>query len=609
MCGIIGYVGSQDARDILLDSLELLEYRGYDSAGIALADADSVHVYKCAGRVADLREKCKEGVPHSTCGIGHTRWATHGGVSDRNAHPHQVGQVALVHNGIIENYRDLIRKFDLKDQLVSETDTEVVAAVLDHYYRKVSDPAEAIRRTVLQLKGTFALVVIFDDKKDEIYCVRNVSPIVMTEFDGNIMLASDVTALGGYTNRYFVLPELCIATCSGGEITLTDLAGEKEVEPEYITVDWELNKAGKNGYPFYMEKEIMEQPDAILNTITPHMKDGLSDFTAEGIPDEIFTDCDRVCIIACGTAMHAGLVAQTLVQSILRMHIDVEYASEFMYSNPVLDEKTLVIAISQSGETIDTLSALRFARSNGAKSIAIVNVRGSSIAQESDYVIYTNAGPEIAVASTKAYTTQLSILYLIVGRMARLKGIYSVEETKAFLGNLTRVPEIMKEVLDRKVEIHKIARKILNAKNVFMIGRGLDYSILLEGSLKLKEVSYIHCEAYASGELKHGTIALITEETPVVAVVTQEKICTKELSNVKEVRSRGAGVILFVKQSLADQVPADEQENIFVLPDMADPYMVMPASVALQLLAYYVSQDKGFDVDKPRNLAKVVTVE
>ncbi|MCR5033099.1 MAG: glutamine--fructose-6-phosphate transaminase (isomerizing) [Lachnospiraceae bacterium] len=609
MCGIIGYVGSQDAKDILLDSLELLEYRGYDSAGIALADPEGVHVYKRAGRVQDLRELCKEGVPASTCGIGHTRWATHGGVSDRNAHPHQKGQVALVHNGIIENYRDLIRKFNLEDQLVSETDTEVVAAVLDHYYRKVQDPAEAIRRTVLQLKGTFALVVIFDDKKDEIYCVRNVSPIVMTTFDGNIMLASDVTALGGYTNRYFVLPELCIATCAGGEISLTDLAGEKEVEPEYITVDWELNRAGKNGYPFYMEKEIMEQPEAIAKTVEPHMTDGLSDFTAEGIPDEIFTGCDRVCIIACGTAMHAGLVAQALVQSILRMHIDVEYASEFMYSNPVLDEKTLVIAISQSGETIDTLSALRYARSNGAKSIAIVNVRGSSIAQESDYVIYTNAGPEIAVASTKAYTTQLSILYLIVARMARLKGIYTPEETRAFLSNLTKVPEVMKQVLDKKVEIHKIARKILNAKNVFMIGRGLDYSILLEGSLKLKEVSYIHCEAYASGELKHGTIALITEETPVVAVVTQEKIFAKELSNVKEVRSRGASVILFVKESLASQIPEDEQENIFVLPDMADAFMVMPASVALQLLAYYVSQDKGFDVDKPRNLAKVVTVE
>ncbi|MCR4588596.1 MAG: glutamine--fructose-6-phosphate transaminase (isomerizing) [Lachnospiraceae bacterium] len=609
MCGIIGYVGSQDAKDILLDSLELLEYRGYDSAGIALADADSVHVYKCAGRVADLRAKCSEGVPASNCGIGHTRWATHGGVTDQNAHPHQQGQVVLVHNGIIENYRDLIRKFNLEDKLVSETDTEVVAAVLNHYYNKVKDPAEAIRRTVLQLKGTFALVVIFDDKKDEIYCVRNVSPIVMTAFDGNIMLASDVTALGGYTNRYFVLPELCIATCSNGEISLTDLAGEKEVEPEYITVDWELNKAGKNGYPFYMEKEIMEQPEAIRKTVEPHLKDGLSDFTAEGIPDSIFTDCDHVCIIACGTAMHAGLVAQTLVQSILRMHIDVEYASEFMYSNPVLDEKTLVIAISQSGETIDTLSALRYARSNGAKSIAICNVRGSSIARESDYVIYTNAGPEIAVASTKAYTTQLAILYLIVARMTRLRGVYTAEETRAFLSNLTRVPEVMQKVLDQRVEIHKIARKILNARHVFMIGRGLDFSILLEGSLKLKEVSYIHCEAYASGELKHGTIALITEETPVVAVVTQDKICSKELSNVKEVRSRGAGVILFVKESLASQIPADEQENVFVLPDMADPFMVMPASVALQLLAYYVSQDKGFDVDKPRNLAKVVTVE
>lgn len=606
MCGIIGYTGSEDVREVLLDALELLEYRGYDSAGIALRDEESgkTEVRKCAGRVSDLRAICASEKVVSQCGIGHTRWATHGGVNDCNAHPHQVGKVTLVHNGIIENYRELIADYDLADTLKSETDSEVVAALLNRFYE--GNPEEAIKKTVSKLKGTFALVILFEDQKDVIYSTRNVSPIVATICKEGAMLASDLTALCRFTNRYFVVPEYHILKLSADKLTLTDFDGN-EMLPKYLTVDWELNSAGKNGYPFYMEKEIMEQPEAIENTIRNRIVGGMPDFTADGVPDTLFTECEHICIVACGTAMHAGLVAQALVKSILHMHIEVQMASEFMYSDPVIDEKTLVIAVSQSGETIDTLEAMKYAKNRGAKCLAIINVKGSSIARESDYVLYTNAGPEIAVASTKAYTTQLAVFYLIVARMAHSRGVFDDAQTQSFVRELQRTPEVMKKVLERRRDIHVVAKKVLGAKDLFMIGRGLDYSILLEGSLKLKEVSYIHSEAYASGELKHGPIALITQDTPVVATVTQEKLMSKELSNIKEVKSRGADVVVFIKESIAGDL-AKEYE-IFTLPDMQDEFMVLPASVALQLLAYYVSSDKGFDVDKPRNLAKVVTVE
>lgn len=606
MCGIIGYTGSEDVREVLLDALELLEYRGYDSAGIALRDEESgkTEVRKCAGRVSDLRAICASEKVVSQCGIGHTRWATHGGVNDCNAHPHQVGKVTLVHNGIIENYRELIADYDLADTLKSETDSEVVAALLNRFYE--GNPEEAIKKTVSKLKGTFALVILFEDQKDVIYSTRNVSPIVATICKEGAMLASDLTALCRFTNRYFVVPEYHILKLSADKLTLTDFDGN-EVLPKYLTVDWELNSAGKNGYPFYMEKEIMEQPEAIENTIRNRIVGGMPDFTADGVPDTLFTECEHICIVACGTAMHAGLVAQALVKSILHMHIEVQMASEFMYSDPVIDEKTLVIAVSQSGETIDTLEAMKYAKNRGAKCLAIINVKGSSIARESDYVLYTNAGPEIAVASTKAYTTQLAVFYLIVARMAHSRGVFDDAQTQSFVRELQRTPEVMKKVLERRRDIQVVAKKVLGAKDLFMIGRGLDYSILLEGSLKLKEVSYIHSEAYASGELKHGPIALITQDTPVVATVTQEKLMSKELSNIKEVKSRGADVVVFIKESIVGDL-AKEYE-IFTLPDMQDEFMVLPASVALQLLAYYVSSDKGFDVDKPRNLAKVVTVE
>ena len=605
MCGIIGYTGKDDAKEIMLDALELLEYRGYDSAGIALLNENGTQIVKRAGRVKDLRNLCKEKKPVGCCGIGHTRWATHGGVCDENAHPHRFGRITLIHNGIIENYRELTEKYALERKLASETAREVVAAVLEHFYE--GDPYSAIRKTVLKLKGTFALAIMFDDQPGKIYAVRNVSPIVAAVTEDGAILSSDVAAIVPFTTDYFVVPEFHVICLSTDGIEMFDLSGDK-AEIDWLKVDWDVSRSGKGGYPFYMEKEIMEQPQVIKETILPRIRDGKPDFGKEGIPDEILRDCKRICVIACGTAMHAGLVGKSLIQAMIGIHVDVVMASEFMYNDPVVDKDTLVIAISQSGETIDTLEALKFARKCGSPSISIVNVKGASIARASEYVIYTNAGPEIAVASTKAYTTQLAVLYLITARMAVARKLWSDEQLTAFIDELCRVPEVMEAVLAKKEEIHRLTGTILNAKDVFMIGRGLDYSILLEGSLKLKEISYIHSEAYASGELKHGTIALITEDTPVIAVVTQEKLKSKEFSNIREVQSRGARVLLLLKEN-EELEESGQWSSVFRLPVMEDPFMVMPASVALQLIAYYVSLDKGLDVDKPRNLAKVVTVE
>lgn len=591
----------------MLDALELLEYRGYDSAGIALLDEKEggTKVAKCAGRVKDLRSLCAQKDVSGTCGIGHTRWATHGGVCDANAHPHRFGKVTVIHNGIIENYRQLIDKYELEGKLCSQTDSEVAAAVLSRFYQ--GDPYAAIRKTVLKLKGTFAFAVLFEDIPGKIFAVRNVSPIVAASTEDGAILSSDVAAIVPFTTQYFVVPELHVVCLSRDGIEMYDLSGDR-AGIEWMTVDWDISRSDKGGYPFYMEKEIMEQPRVIEETVLPRVKDGKPDFSAEGIGDDMLAQCKRICVIACGTAMHAGLVGKSLIQAMIGIHVDVVMASEFMYNDPVVDGETLVIAISQSGETIDTLEALKFARKCGSPSISIVNVKGASIARASEYVIYTHAGPEIAVASTKAYTTQLAVLYLLTARMAIARGLWDEDKTKRYMAELLRVPQVMEEVLARKEEIHHIADTMLNARDVFMIGRGLDYSILLEGSLKLKEVSYIHSEAYASGELKHGTIALITSETPVIAVVTQEKLKSKELSNIKEVQSRGAKVILLIK---GGEVLEQEKiwSRIFRLPVMEDEFMVMPASIVLQLIAYFVSLDKGLDVDKPRNLAKVVTVE
>ena len=605
MCGIVGYTGKQSVAKQILDALELLEYRGYDSAGMAIVDETNgqVQIRKRAGRVADLEKAWKANPVNGICGIGHTRWATHGGVSDVNAHPHRAGRITLVHNGIIENYEELKDHFGLADELISDTDSEVVAAVLNRFY--TGDPHEALFQTVKCLKGTFALVVIFDDIPDVIFAIRNVSPIVAAYREDGTMLASDVAALGGQATSYSS-SEYHVVELHTDDIRVYNMKNEL-CEAEFLDIDWDTTRAGKGNYPFYMEKEIMEQPEAIKATLAPRYVDGRISLEADGVPDDVLKNCERVCVVACGTAMHAGLVAQSLIRSILRMHMDVEYASEFMYMDPVIDDKTLVLAISQSGETIDTLEALKYARSQGAKSIAVINVKGSSIARESDYVMYTYAGPEIAVASTKAYTTQMAALFALIGRMAVVRGAFNEEQEKAFVDALMQAPDAIQQVLDRKEEMHHIARGLLEAKDAFMLGRGLDYAILLEGALKLKEVSYIHTEAYASGELKHGTIALITEKTPVVALVTQERVRDKELSNIREVQSRGASVVILVKDGI-DLADAD-YTHVFTLPAMDDVAMAFPASAALQLLAYYVSMDRGLDVDKPRNLAKVVTVE
>ena len=613
MCGIIGYTGHRDVQEVILKALETLEYRGYDSAGMALMCEDGqLQVTKCAGKVAKLKTVCDRqnagnGKKKAFSGIGHTRWATHGGVTNENAHPHTCGKVTLVHNGIIENFQELTATYELEEKLISQTDTEVVAALLDLFYE--GDPKAAIRKTVSLLKGTFALGILFADIPDTIFAIRNVSPIIagVGKDGGEAFLASDVTALSEYVSEYFVVPEYTLTIVEPGKITLLD-GEDKKVEPDFLQVDWKLGGNGKDGYEFFMEKEIAEQPEVIRETIQCRCKDGMPDLGIDHIPDWLLDKYEKITIIGCGTAMHAGLVAKKLMQSLLGIPVTVEISSEFIYDEPVVDDRTLVIAISQSGETIDTLEALRYARRKGAGNLSIVNVKGSTIARESEYVLYTNAGPEIAVASTKAYTTQLTALYMIACRMAYVRGVYDADQARKFVSELMTVPECIKRVIADKKTMRDIAHDIMDAEDVFMIGRGLDYTALLEGSLKLKEISYIHSEAYASGELKHGTIALVTDKTPVITLMTQSAVLSKERSNAIEVMARGAKVIVFTKEDTEFENP-EQWESIYRLPSLRDELMVFPAVVALQLVAFYVSRDKGLDVDKPRNLAKVVTVE
>lgn len=605
MCGIIGFIG-KDALNTILNGLELLEYRGYDSAGLAVRNNQSgeVNIYKCEGRVKDLRERVPDNAESFSVGIGHTRWATHGGVCDTNAHPHKSGKVTLVHNGIIENYAELAKEYELTEQLVSETDTEVVAALLQKFYE--GDPHEAIRKTVERLKGTYALVIMFEDIPETIFAIRNVSPIVVTDDGEQMVLASDPAAIYDFSKKYFVLEEGCILRATKENIVITDLSGE-EIQPEYQTVDWDVSSVGKQGYPFYMEKEIYEQPEAIQRILDNYTADGKIDFGVDAIPDSVLGSFKRICIVACGTALHAGMIGQSLFRKWTNVPVDVEMASEFIYSDMTLDEDTLFIAVSQSGETIDTMEAANKAKAEGATCLAILNVRGSSISRISDYTLYTDAGPEIAVASTKAYTTQSLIFYLLALKTAHIRGCQKETEIKEAVKSLQKVPSAMSQVLDRKNEIHLLAKEVVTAPDVFMIGRGMDYQALLEGTLKLKEISYIHAEAYAAGELKHGTIALITEGTPVIAGATQHKMLAKTLSNVKEIKARGANVVLLTSEELVSEIP--DEYHVIGLPNLLDEYMLFPEIVALQLYAYFVSSDKGLDVDKPRNLAKVVTVE
>lgn len=606
MCGIIGFIGN-DALNGILNGLELLEYRGYDSAGFAIRRAGESlpEIHKCQGRVKDLREISPKTGDY-TCGIGHTRWATHGGVSDTNAHPHRVGKVTLVHNGIVENYKELSEEYEVEDQLVSETDTEVVAALLNKFYK--GDPNEAIRRTVKKLKGTYALVVMFDDIPDTIYATRNVSPIVVAKNEELTILASDPAALYEYSKEFFVLDEKCILKATKAQVSVVDFNGQ-EVQPKMQVVDWDAGNTGKQGYAYYMEKEINEQPEALKRILTNYLVDGSIDLGYEGAVDKMLTSFNRVCIVACGTALHAGMMGAHLFRKWLGIPVETEMASEFIYSDTVLDKDTLFIAVSQSGETIDTMEALKKAKKEGAACLAVLNVRGSSISRIADYTLYTDAGPEIAVASTKAYTTQLMIFYLLVLRCASLRGRMTEADLEHALENLRRVPDAITQVIAIKDDIHRQAKEVIMASDLFMIGRGMDYLVLLEGALKLKEISYIHSEAYAAGELKHGPIALITDGTPVIAAATQTKLISKELSNVKEIKARGANVVLLTKEELKADFAQSDEYHVIGLQNLDDEYMSFPEIVALQLYSYYVSADKGLDVDKPRNLAKVVTVE
>ena len=605
MCGIIGYCGPLDAQTVLLDGLTQLEYRGYDSAGIALFDENSkIHFIKKVGKVAALRKVCEENPVVSHCGIGHTRWATHGGVTSENAHPHVAGKVTMIHNGIIENYHALTEKYHLEGKLHSQTDTEVAAATLNEIYN--GDPIPSIRKFLNQLEGSYAFCIMFEDRPGEIYAVRNVSPLVAAYTASGAMIASDLTALLPYSKKYFVVPEGKIVQLTAYHADLYELDGTK-TEPEILEASWNTDAAMKNGFPHFMMKEIHEQPEVLKKTILPRLTKGLPDLTDEKIPDELLKRITNIRVIACGTAMHAGMVARALIEPRLRIPVTVSIASEFRYEEPLIDDSTLTIVISQSGETIDTLAAMRLAQSYHAPVLAIVNVKGSTIARESDYVLYTHAGPEIAVASTKAYSVQLAALYLIYCRMALVRGVYSPKQAEDFMKELLDAIPAMEAMISRRDEIKNIVTHIISKNDAFFIGRGLDYAFSLEGALKLKEISYIHAEAYAAGELKHGTIALISEQVPVIAIATQEHIFAKTISNVREVKARGAFVILLVKDSavIEDDI-ADVQIRI---PDIADSFTVFPIAAILQLIAYYASVGKNLDVDQPRNLAKSVTVE
>lgn len=606
MCGIIGYSGQLNARKVMLNGLAQLEYRGYDSAGIAYFGNDSkIHQIKTTGKVARLKEMCGSlDTELSHCGIGHTRWATHGGVTDANAHPHTAGRVTLIHNGIIENYHQLTEKYHLEDKLVSQTDSEVAAWVLDSIYD--GNPLGSIRNFLPLLEGSYAFCIMFSDHPGEIYAVRTVSPLVAAYTPSGSIVASDLTALIPYTRFYFVLPENQILKLTAYQVSLYDEQGKK-TEPEMMEINWNMDAAMKNGFPHFMLKEIHEQPEALKNTILPRISKGLPDFSDDGISDDIFVKCTQIRIVACGTAMHAGMVAKAIMEPLLRIPVTVTIASEFRYENPLIDEKTLVIIISQSGETIDTLAALRLAKSFGSKTLAVVNVKGSTIARESDYVLYTHAGPEIAVASTKAYSVQLAALYMICCRMGLVRGRLTESGGMAFMAELLDAVPAMEEMIKKKESIKAVVNHLINQPDAFFIGRGLDYAFSLEGALKLKEISYIHAEAYAAGELKHGTIALISDNVPVIAIATQNSIFPKMMSNVREVKARGAFIILITKENSA--VSDDIADVHIQIPDLNDHFTVFPIAVILQLIAYYASLLKGLNVDQPRNLAKSVTVE
>ena len=606
MCGIVGYVGKRSAQDVLLDGLEKLEYRGYDSAGVALALDGGIRVVKSKGRLTALREKlAAQQLAQSFCGIGHTRWATHGEPSDVNSHPHSTPRVSIVHNGIIENYGLLKERLAAKGYTFqSETDTEVLVKLIDSCY--TGDPLRALQQALAKVRGSYALAVLFRDYPDTIFAVKRESPLIVGWGEGENFVASDIPALLKYTRKYSVLEEGDMAVCTTEGIRFYNEFGEP-VERQQLTVDWDMEAAEKGGYPHFMLKEINEQPAAIMATVSPRVEDGLPVLRIPELTDEVLRGIGRVHLVGCGTAMHAGMVGKSAIETLARVPAEVDIASEFRYRDPILNKDDLVIIISQSGETSDTLAALKLAKSRGVPVLAIVNVVGSSIARAADYILYTYAGPEIAVASTKAYVVQMCVLYLFALRLAYARGKLEEAETKRLTAELLRAGEVIKPRLDDCEQIKYLASRFVNTQSCFFIGRGFDYALSLEGSLKLKEISYVHSDAYAAGELKHGTISLITDGVPVIALATQKQVYEKTISNAKETKSRGARVILFTTKDAV--VPEGVADYIVRLDEYEDLLMPLQLIVPLQLFAYYMAVLRGCDVDKPRNLAKSVTVE
>ena len=606
MCGIVGYVGKRSAQDVLLDGLEKLEYRGYDSAGVALALDGGIRVVKSKGRLTQLRQKlAAQALAQSFCGIGHTRWATHGEPSDVNSHPHSTPRVSIVHNGIIENYGILKERLIAKGYTFeSETDTEVLVKLIDSCY--TGDPLRALQEALAKVRGSYALAVLFRDCPDTIFAVKRESPLIVGWGEGENFVASDIPALLKYTRRYSVLEEGDMAVCTAEGIRFYNEFAEPVQRP-VLTADWDMEAAEKGGYPHFMLKEINEQPTAITATVSPRVEDGMPDLRIPQLTDEVLRSIGTVHLVGCGTAMHAGMVGKAAIETLARVPAEVDIASEFRHRDPILNPNDLVIIISQSGETSDTLAALKLAKSRGVPVLAIVNVVGSSIARAADYVLYTYAGPEIAVASTKAYMVQLCVLYLFALRLAYARGRLSEAETRRYTDQLLRAPEIIKARLADCDQIKYLASRYMNTQSCFFIGRGFDYSLSLEGSLKLKEISYVHSDAYAAGELKHGTISLITDGVPVIALATQKQVYEKTISNAKETRSRGARVLLFTTKDAV--VPEGVADAVIRLDEYEDILMPLQLIVPLQLFAYYMAVLRGCDVDKPRNLAKSVTVE
>ena len=606
MCGIVGYVGKRSAQDVLLDGLEKLEYRGYDSAGVALAQEGGIRVVKSKGRLDALRQTLAvQALAESSCGIGHTRWATHGEPSDVNSHPHSTPRVSIVHNGIIENYGALKERLAARGYTFeSETDTEVLVKLIDSCYH--GEPLQALHEALGMVRGSYALAVLFKDFPDTIFAVKKESPLIVGWGEGENFVASDIPALLKYTRDYSVLEEGDLAVVTAQGIRFYNAFGEP-VERQRLTADWDQEAAEKGGYPHFMLKEINEQPAAITATVSPRVEDGMPDLRIPELTDERLRSIGTVHLVACGTAMHAGMVGKVAIETLARVPAEVDIASEFRYRDPILNKDDLVIIISQSGETSDTLAALKLAKSRGVPVLAIVNVVGSSIARAADYILYTYAGPEIAVASTKAYVVQMCVLYLFALRLAYARGKLEEAETKRLTAELLRAGEVIKPRLDDCEQIKYLASRFVNTQSCFFIGRGFDYALSLEGSLKLKEISYVHSDAYAAGELKHGTISLITDGVPVIALATQKQVYEKTISNAKETKSRGARVILFTTKDAV--VPEGVADYIVRLDEYEDLLMPLQLIVPLQLFAYYMAVLRGCDVDKPRNLAKSVTVE